>query len=182
MICEGRAKHSSVEGREGPDRSIRTTLKSCLMKNLSSNSPDVFVEIGQSSLKALAGEEGLELALERLPNGRLTAASREKLALSLQEFLKQKSRPPRGRVICAIGARGVSLRRLTLPAATKENLQRLLRLQIEAEFPLPPDELAWGYLQLRNGTPVGHQPSAAKQELLVVAVKKDVIEEYAGIL
>ena len=153
------------------------------MKNLpASNSSYVYVEIGQSSFKALQGEEGLELPLERMPNGRLTAACKEKLAARLQEFLKQKNWQPRARVFCAIGSRGVSMRRLTLPAATRENFQRLLRLQIEAEFPLPPDELAWGYLKLGNGVPAGHQPSSAKQEFLVVAVKKDVIEEYTDLL
>src|SRR5437867_3084576 len=116
------------------------------MMKTSSLDSTVYLEIGQSSLKALSGEEGLELPLERQPNGRLTSASKENLSLRLQDFLRQKNWQPRSRVYCAIGARGVSLRRLTLPSANKENLQRLLRLQIEAEFPLAPDELAWGYL------------------------------------
>jgi hypothetical protein len=77
------------------------------------------------------------------------------------------------------------LRRLTLPATTKEDLKRLLALQIESEFPLPPDALAWGYRQI--GSPsitIGRSKdsSGAKQELLVVAVKKEVVEEYAEIL
>src|SRR5207302_10585372 len=96
------------------------------------NSPCVYLEIGQSSLKALNGEDGLELPLERLPSGRLTPACKARLKLRLQDFLRQKSWQGRGRVFCAIGARGVSLRRLSLPAATKENFQRLLRLQIES--------------------------------------------------
>ena len=147
-------------------------------------SPDtiIYVEIGQSSLKALVGEEGLELPLERQPNGRLSTASKDSLGHKLHDFLRQKNWQPRNRVVCAIGARGVSLRRLTLPSANKENLQRLLRLQIEAEFPLPPDELAWGYLQLRNGANGSPSSASGKQEYLVVAVKKDVIEEYTGVL
>src|SRR5437016_869103 len=142
----------------------------------------IYVEIGQSSLKALVGEEGLELPLERQANGRLTPASKESLGHKLHDFLRQKDWQPRNSVFCAIGARGVSLRRLTLPSANKENLQRLLHLQIEAEFPLAPDELAWGYLQLRNGANSGNSPATGKQEYLVVAVKKDVIEEYTGVL
>ena len=73
------------------------------------------------------------------------------------------------------------MRRLSLPAASKDELQRVLRLQIESEFPLSPEDLAWG------SRPAGPpQPPAnggpARQELLVVAVKKETLEEYAGVL
>src|ERR1035437_8434559 len=149
------------------------------------DSPHVYIEIRQSSLKAFRGEAGLELPLGRTPSGGLTKACREKLTISLQGFLRKDVWQPRFRAYCAIGARGVSLRRLTLPATTKENLKRLLALQIESEFPLPPDALAWGYHQIGSpDIPVGQSSdgSGAKQELLVVAVKKEVIEEYAEIL
>ena len=136
--------------------------------------PTVYLEIRHSSLKALRGETTLELPLERTTTGGLTAACRQKLVSSLQPFLKKEIWQPRPRAFCAIGARGVSLRRLTLPATNKDELKRLLVLQIESEFPLPPDALAWGYRALANGGP--------KQELLVVAVKKEVVEEYATLL
>src|SRR5438270_71868 len=86
---------------------------------------------------------------------------------------------PKPRAFCAIGARGVSLRRLTLPASSKEELERLLALQIEREFPLSPDELAWGYRPLGRTSGNG---AAGLQELLVVAVKKEVLQEYSEIL
>lgn len=148
----------------------------------------VYLEIGQSSLKAVKGGAGLEMSLERLPNGRLTDACKNKVALGLQSFLKQELWQPRLRALCAVGARGVSLRRLTLPSSSKENLRKLLLLQIESEFPLPPDALAWGYRQLptTNG-PEGYPPrdpatANGKQDFLVVAVKKEVIQEYWEIL
>jgi hypothetical protein len=142
------------------------------------NSFSLYLEIGPDTLYALADEQGVELPLERQANGRLTAVGKEKLAVGLQSFLKRKSWQPRTRALCAIGARGVSLRRLTLPAAAKDELQRLLLLQIESEFPLPPDQLAWGW------QPVGeHRPNgAAKQDLLVAAVKKDVVDDYSEVL
>ena len=145
------------------------------------NSRCLYLEIGQSSLQVLDGSDGLELRLERLENGRLTGACKERLTLSLQGFLKRKSWHPRLRAFCAIGARGVSLRQLTLPSSTKEELHRLLLLQIEREFPLLPDALAWGYRRL--GDPELPRTGAGlKQELLVAAVKREVIEEYAEIL
>src|SRR5206468_4736543 len=97
------------------------------------NSAGLYMEIGQSSLKVLDGEDGLELSLERQENGRLTALCVERLTLSLRVFLKQLNWRPRPRVFCALGARGVSLRRLTLPSSSKEEIQRLLPLQIERE-------------------------------------------------
>jgi Tfp pilus assembly PilM family ATPase len=147
--------------------------------------PSVYIEIRQCSLKALKSEAGLELPLERNPSGELTKACRERVTVSLRGFLKKEVWQPRIRAYCAIGARGVSFRRLTLPATTKENLKQLLALQIESEFPLPPDALAWGYRPIGSSDlPVGQSStsSGAKQELLVVAVKKEVIEEYAEIL
>ena len=145
------------------------------------NSKCLYIEIGQSSLQVLNGSDGLQLPIERSENGRLTASCKERLALSLQGFLKRQSWHPRLRALCAIGARGVSLRRLTLPSATKEELQRLLLLQIESEFPLPPDALAWGYRRL-GGNEAPRNGPGAKQELLVAAVKKEVIADYSDVL
>jgi Tfp pilus assembly PilM family ATPase len=143
-------------------------------------SPWLYVEIGQSSLKVLNGEGGLDFPLDRQENGRLTRLCREQLTRSLHGFLQRKRWQPRTRALCAIGARGVSLRRLTLPSTTNEEFQRLLRLQIESEFPLPPDQLAWGYRRVRRegGPPYGPD---SRQELIVVAVKREFIEEYSDI-
>lgn len=139
------------------------------------NSPCLYIEISQSFLKLLHGNERFEFSLDRLQNGRWTEACKQKLAASLQDFLKRKNWQPRLPAMCAIGARGVSLRRLTLPATTKEELRRLLRLQIESEFPLPPEQLAWGYQLLK-------QNGSRQQGVLVVAVKKELIEDYSEIL
>lgn len=144
------------------------------------NSTCLYLEVGQGSLKALHGNDGLELTLERMENGRLTGSCKERVTLSLGDFLQKKNWQPRMGAFCAVGARGVSLRRMTLPATTKEGLLQLLRLQIEREFPLSPDELAWGY---RSLNPQGHDvnSSTGQQELVVVAVKKEAIEEYSEV-
>jgi len=145
------------------------------------NSPGVYVEIGQDSLKMLDGEDGLELSLDRLENGRLNPICAERLVQSLRVFLKKYNWRPGVRAFCAIGARGVSMRRLTLPASSKEELQRLLPLQIEREFPLLPEELAWGYRPL-SPERVSGNGAPTTQELLVVAVKREVIEDYTDVL
>ena len=133
------------------------------------------MEIGQDSLSIFNGSTGCELPLERLADARLTDVCKGNLTHQLQRFIDRKSWQPRPRVFCAVGARGVSFRRLNLPAASREELNRLLPLQIESEFPLPPDQLAWGF-------EVVNQSSNGKQDLVVAAVKKDGLEEYSRIL
>jgi hypothetical protein len=144
------------------------------------NPPPLYVEFGQGLLKVLREIDGVEMPLERQSDGRLTSVCKKEIVAALKNFLKAKSWQPRPRALCAIGSRGVSLRRLSLPAGTKEEFHRRLLLQIEGEFPLPPDELAWGCQPLG-----GLQPSngvMSKQELLVAAVKKEVVADYHEIL
>ena len=109
------------------------------------NSEPIFIEIGHSSLKALRGASAWEQQLERGDNGRLSDACKDSLVSGLKAHLERQSWQPCIRGFCAIGARGVSFRRLTLPSTTKAQLPQMLRLQIESEFPLPPEQLAWGY-------------------------------------
>jgi hypothetical protein len=136
----------------------------------------VYIEINQGWLKALRENEGLEVALERAPNGQLTPACRGAVLQGLRKLARRKGWQPRARAFCAIGASGVSLRRMSLPSAAKDEVSKLLRLQIEAEFPLSPEELAWGYRAL------GKTNCAPRQDFLVGAVKKDRVEEYTGLL
>jgi hypothetical protein len=152
------------------------------MKGLDpTNAADLFIDIGQSSLQAVNGDDAFAFPIDRGENGRLTDLCRERLTLSLRGFLSKKGRTTNRSAFCAIGARGVSIRRLSLPASSEEELRRVLRLQIESEFPLAPDELAWGRRPIGPPkAPVNGAP--ARQEVLVLAVKKEVLEEYAGIL
>jgi len=138
--------------------------------------PPVYIEISHSLLKALRQDSGLEVPLERAPSGQLTPASREAVVLALQKFVQRKNWQPRVRALCAISAGGVSLRRMSLPTTARDEIPKLLRMQIEAEFPLSPDDLAWGYRSL------GQSNGAPRQEFLVGAVKKDRVEEYASLL
>ena len=111
------------------------------------NAPNVYIEITPGSLHLLAGTEGLDVPLTRLESGRLDPVSRERLTASVRELLKKQGAQPGLRAFCAIGARGVSLRRLTLPTASKEELERLLVLQIEREFPLSQAVAAHHYVE-----------------------------------
>jgi len=142
------------------------------------NSSSLFLDIGPTSLKARREQRGAEWSVERDEAGRLTSGCREMLVTGLQGFLRSAAWRPRHGAWCCLGARGVSFRRLALPAARNEELQRLLLLQIESEFPLPPDQLAWGCVRLASTT-TPQDGTPARTELLVVAVKKEVVQEYA---
>ena len=50
------------------------------------NPPSLYIEIGQSSVKILAGDDGIELPLERQANGRLTSSVRDQLKSGMQTF------------------------------------------------------------------------------------------------
>jgi hypothetical protein len=138
-------------------------------------SAPVYIEIRQTALLAFRENVGVELPLERGANRRLTEGCKQKLIPALQKFLDRKTWQSRAKAFCAINANGVSVRRLTLPVSGGQDFQRLLLLQIESEFPLAPEELAWGWRKI--GTPRGGQ-----QEVLLAAVRKEVVEDYATLL
>lgn len=137
------------------------------------NPPPIFIEIGPGSLRLATGNREREWPLERAADGKLTAACRNQLISVLPEFLQRKAWQPKGRALCGISAHGVSLRRVTLPAAGGQELENVLRLQIEKEFPLGPDELAWGWRELARGS---------VREAMIVAVRKELIEDYTTVL
>jgi hypothetical protein len=137
----------------------------------------VYIEIGVDRFRAIQENKGLELPLERMNNGRLSGPCRENLAARLKTFLKREKWQLPARAICAIAGSGLSLRRLVLPPAPKSEWQRLLLLQIETEFPLSPDDLAWGCLPLSEPPPDG---VPVRQEFLVAAVRKEVLEDYSN--
>lgn len=147
-----------------------------------SGQPSVYLEFAQSELRLLSGERTAAWNLERQPNGRLTTECRQKLQTALAGFLNRKKWQPSPVALCAIDGRGVSLRRLALPHATGEEFQRLLLLQLEGEFPLPPDQLAWGYCCLDENSRLVLPGNAASgksiQHLMVAAVKKEVLDDY----
>ena len=76
------------------------------MKEFSlAKSPPVYVEINDLSLKAFKEGNPVELPLERGPDGRLTAACREKITAGLRVFAGKKTLRSRVRAFCAVRRR-----------------------------------------------------------------------------
>jgi hypothetical protein len=157
----------------------------------------VFIEFKESSVHILDGSDGAEFPLEREANGKITGASSGAVANGLRGFLQRNGITGERSAICALPARGVNFRTITLPPGVKrEDAPRLLAMQIEAQFPVPPAELAWGYTRIgtTDGKNNGNGPGLAngpggnsvgnkgQAEFFVAAIKRDLIEDYSALL
>lgn len=136
----------------------------------------VFIEFTDSSVVIANDARAVELPLERDAAGTVTAASVESIRGALTTFATK----PGDQAFCLLPARGVSIRRISLPAANDEAIKRLLPLQIDAHFPLSAEDLAWGYKALTASVP--SREGAPLQELLVVAAKKTALQQYRDLL
>ncbi|MBN2490884.1 MAG: hypothetical protein JXQ29_08550 [Planctomycetes bacterium] len=141
----------------------------------SEESRGVFIDFGLSSMKALVGERGIETALVRTAEGRLTEETRQAVRAALQPLVRGYPRPSRI-AHCALPARGVSVRRFLLPPAPRDATRRLLGLQLEQSLPAPPRELAFGYRIF--GSPNGPVRGNGRQDVVVLAVRRSLYGEY----
>lgn len=145
------------------------------MNSRAKQEPDVFIEFGENSVHLLAGEKGWDGRIERDLQGNLSASSVQSLQQELGGFLHRHSWSAPRQVYCSIPARGVSIRKITVPASSGEEIKQVLALQIEAQLPLAPEELAWGFLPL-NEAGTGGDPNL--QSFLVAAVKRETLQSY----
>jgi hypothetical protein len=133
----------------------------------------VFFEVSATFLKARFGADELEIPVQRDEGGQVTAACRAQIIAGISGFLSKHEVRLGTSALCAIDGHGVSLRRLSLPVAPKEEFQRLLRLQLEREFPIPPEQLAWGSRVLRQ--------DVSRQEVLIAAIRKELLQPLIDI-
>ncbi len=148
---------------------------------------DPVIDLGLGTLKVLWGRRKLELDFEPGADGALPRDRKEELQRSVRSFLglsegdaaSARLRP----ALCGVSALGVSLRTLELPPVPRDDLPAILRLQLERSFPLPPEEIAFGYYRFapsQNGVrPLG---AGEAGELLVAATRRAAIEEYRDFL
>ena len=142
------------------------------MANL--NPSSLFIEFNQTSATIAFDGHISTHALQHQANGLLTPTGRD----ALKEAIRSSIADQRPAVAyCAIGIRGVSLRTLQIPPSKPENLRQILSIQIEKEFPIAPDKLAWGFKKANNSA-----AESRPQEIVLVAVKKEFIEDYAAVL
>ncbi|MFN0057972.1 MAG: cell division FtsA domain-containing protein [Planctomycetota bacterium] len=143
-----------------------------MVKRSAASSGGPIIDIGTTSLKLYDGPRAAELALERGVRGEITASSAARIREQLRGFFG----PDRSLVAtwCALPARGVSLRLIDVPPAPAEELDRLVKLQIERELPLPLEQLAWGF----ETAPLNGAPRSGLSRITVAVLRRDVLAEY----
>lgn len=141
------------------------------------NSGEVAVEPGPRKVRLRHGDRVREWPLERGSGGTLTAECRNRLVGEVRDWLGLKPWQAKPKAWCLLSGAGVSLRRWKLPGPPAGgNLSDVVRLQIESEFPVPPEELAWGWVDL--GGP--HAGGGGARDILVVALKRALVDDLAG--
>ena len=138
--------------------------------------PTLWAELVDGGLLVAGPTSERMVPLRRRADGRLETASRQQLVASLRELAPRAPWQSRGSLWCALPARGVSLRRFSIPRTQPESLRRVLSLQVEARFPLPPDALAWGSVPA-IGTAVSSTDGL--EEVCLAAVRSDAIAELS---
>lgn len=133
--------------------------------------PLLLVEIRMASFHADLAGNVANGDLTRTTAGKITDESRNQLLESLRRLLPSGKSAGSISCHCAIPGTGVLLHGVRLPAASREETARLLRLRVESEFPLVPDELAWGYVS-------GAASPDGFRDFRLAAVRKEVLAEY----
>lgn len=135
----------------------------------------LWLEIGFDRLSAWRNQDGKEIPLERNESGRFTEACMATVANELLHLLRGKPPFSRLKIHASISSRGVILRSVLVPKSAAPEWPRLVALQLEAEFPLPPEQLAWGWLPIPGN-------SADYQPIMLAAVRKDSLQPYQDLL
>ena len=78
-----------------------------------------------------------------------------------------------GRAVISVAGQSVFTRFVKLPAATPENIERMVGFEAQQNVPFPMSEVVWGY-QL-----IGGASAKGEFEVVLVAIKSDIIESLA---
>jgi len=140
----------------------------------------VVAELRPDSFHARAGDHGVDLIVERDAERRLTPESAARIVEALNGLIRAKSWLARVKLVCALDSRGLILRPFPRPTAVPSEIARCLQLQLEGELPLPPEDLAWGWIP--RPVPDGKSAAGERPEVLVAAVRKDVVVQLAAVL
>lgn len=150
--------------------------------SLSPDAAHCFVEITHDVVRASTPQGGFSHPIQRESNGRISVASRQEIVNRLRALAPDSPRSSSVpfHVWCALGVQGILLRSISLPPCKPGDLENVLRLQIENEFPVPPEALAWGSLPI-SGPDTSSSSSTESLQRLVIALKAEFLEDYASI-
>ena len=137
----------------------------------------LFMEVHARKWTGRSSAGGFSVDLHRDDQGKLTEETQAELKTAIQEFLPAEGNPE---CCCALSGSGISLRTLELPQIKNTSIQDLVRFQIEAEWPLPPEELVWGIFEWAETPSTTGETKSVR--VTVGAIKKSLFEHYNHLL
>jgi len=99
-----------------------------------------------------------------------------RLSETLKEFISQKKIKTKDVAISLAGHSSVMVKRIPLPEMSEEELSESIRFEAEQYIPFPIDEVSLDFQIL------GPRPEAGQMDVIIVAAKKDVMNEYISVL
>ncbi len=143
------------------------------------------LDIGSSLIKAVELREhktGYELQLfdsypvphDVIVEGAIMDSIR--LSETIREFFEKRKIKTKDVAIAMAGHSAVMVKRISLPEMTEEELSESIRFEAEQYIPFPIDEVNIDFQIL------GPRPEPGQMDVIIVAAKKDVMNEYIGVL
>lgn len=144
------------------------------MSETSHNAEALIMEVHSRQWTGRTRKGGFAVDLDRDDEGMLTESTRAAITAAIRDCVS--SAPASHPCLCALAGSGISLRTLELPLIKNTSIHDLVRLQIEAEWPLPPEELVWGIHEwTRTNSNPPQQPTV---RVTVAAIKKSLFAHY----
>jgi hypothetical protein len=142
-----------------------------------------FVDAGlrDGVMTLVAGPMRREVPWPNDPLALPDAAERAALVAALKELAPTSPWRPKTLLRCSLPAHGVTVRSLRVPATSGAEFQRLLQLQVETSFPVPPEDLAWGVVE--PASPGGASDTRSGGELRTVhvaAIRRGMVQPIAS--
>lgn len=160
---------------------------SLLDKKIISFEPEVFgVDLSDLSVKIMQLEKsgGVEkvrsYAVADIPAGNIEDGKiidKEKVAAIIKEAVK-KAGPEKikgNKIICSLPESKAFLRIVSIPKMDKEEAKEAIKWEMEANIPLPIDQVYfdWQFLETDN---------TQKQNVLTAAVSRDIVDDFMDVL
>lgn len=140
-------------------------------------SQEMLFEINDRSVRALTGRRVVEVPFERDAQGRTDPREAARVAEELRRRLGTRGRFA-SKAVCAIPARGISVRRTRLPQGAPGELDGMVSLWLENEVPFVFNDLEWTYEapDLTGGSAATNGNRGARVTALVL--RAAVLEDY----
>lgn len=140
------------------------------------------IDIGASSVKVaemVADKSGVRVtklvrADLNLPPGPMDTMRIEAVGKAVRDLLRENRIATRQAVFCVPG-QSVFIRRIRVPRTTEERLHRIVQYEARQQIPFALDNSSMEYQVFDYG-------DAAEVEVLLVAVKKDIINEFMKVV